>query len=85
MFQQNLHLSHPLQTCSWANVVFGAISFVLFLPCIFVEHNMAAREWKAIKSSVGADMKMPSPKLYVLVLLMVVCFLTRVNVTLNER
>ena len=70
---------------SWTNVILGVVSTLLFMPGVFVEHNMAAKEWKQMKSDVGSDVKMPSPKLYAIILMMVVCFLTRVNITINER
>ena len=71
--------------CRWTNVLLGAVTFVLFLPGIFVEHNMAAKEWKALSSNMEAGQALPSPKWYTLVALMSVFFLHRVNITINER
>ena len=57
----------------------------MFMPGIFVEHNMAAREWAALKGKMTTGTSLPSPKWYTLVALMAVFFLHRVNITINER
>ena len=63
----------------------GFITLIMFMPCIFVEHNMAAKEWMALKKQMGNEVSLPSPKWYTLLALMAVFFLQRVNITMNER
>ena len=66
-------------------MVLGFISIIMFLPGVFVEHNMAAKEFKALKGNMDTGKSLPSPKWYALLALMVVFFLHRVNITITER
>ena len=65
-------------------MILGFLTIVLFMPGVFVEHDMATREWKSLKGN-NSGTALPGPKWYTLVALMVVFFLMRVNITINER
>ena len=58
----------------------------MFMPGIFVEHDVAAQEWKKLKSSrTTVSNASARPKVTTIILLLAVCFLTRVNINVNDR
>jgi len=45
----------------WVSVVFGLLSLVLLLPCIFVEHNISALEANRLRSNNNNNKKLDRP------------------------
>ena len=74
-------MMHTIQPSSWTNVCLGLLGLILFSPGIFVEHNMAEKEWKDLKAH---DNDLPTPKLTTLLALLITFYLHKINVALSE-
>ena len=67
---------------SWTNVILGVLGMILFSPGIFVEHNMAEKEWKDLSKEHDNDL--PTPKWTTMLALLMSFYLHKVNATMNE-